>query len=233
MHEFFSVDKPIADPTFVKKLQELDLYYKSCLGEMDRIERLLKNKKTEEEALLNITNALAEIRKENSDLLNKNNGLTNAISENNNILSDLDNRILNKNKELKLFSDLTEEISVLQKEKDNIMAYNKANKIEKDDLSYIRLQIDLAKTHLSELEKQSKSVVDDMNAKRLLAEKFDRDLERPTKILEDIKQTELAVSTALQATKDLIEKENSKPGSIVDFIRKAQAKYPKIDLLNI
>ena len=233
MHEFFSVDKPISDPNFAKKLQELDLYYKSCLEEMDRIERLLKNKKSEEEALLNITNAHAETTKKNSDLINKNNGLTNAISEGNTILADLDNCILNKNKELKLYSDLTEEISALQKEKDNIMAYNKANKVEKDDLSYIRLQIDLAKTHLSELEKKSKEVVDDMNEKRLLADKFDRDMDRPTKILAEIKQTELSVQTTLQATKDLIEKENIRPGSIVDFIRKAQAKYPKIDLLNI
>jgi chromosome segregation ATPase len=230
---FISNNDRVIDPAFKEKLEQLNNFYEYAKSEVSRITALLNSKKDEESEFLKLKSSITTLANEHKSLLAKNDNLTIEIQNKNQMLVDIESDIVKKDAQNKKRDDLSVEISTLEKEKNEIIQFNRMNKIEKDDLEYVKKQTDLLKGHLLTLEQKKNDLTYQIKEKEKFAQRFDRDLEKPQRILQEIKDTELSVKTTHDATIALLEEEKKKPESIAAYIRKLQKKYPNIDFLNI
>ena len=132
--EFFKIEKITPNPDLKKKMEELFNLYSYCEGEVARIKVILEKTQDKHNEIIEQENKYNELLskvQENEEKL-KQQGL--EIENRKQVLIDLNNELKRKDDLNKIKEDLTLEIESLLKEKDEIVAFNRQNKIEKEDL---------------------------------------------------------------------------------------------------
>ncbi len=208
--EFLNNRNSVIDVLAESKVKEMNLYCQQLNDEIKRLESRITALHTQELELIAMEQKCQALEAKYATTLEQDKTIKLQIAEADGQLASLTNQIEQKTEELATFTVLSKEVTELQCEKQDILAFIELNHISKDEVKLVTI-----------IQREAQVRV------------LERDMELPTKTLAEAKQLKAEADSIFEQLKIERELDASRHGTIGSYITKLQKKHPKIDFLNV